>query len=288
MSTPAGLGAGQSLAGWQLLRELGRGASGTVYLAARPDRSELVALKAVPLVQGAGHPSGGDMFLAAARAAMRLKHPHIVQVLDAGLAPGLAWLTMEAVAGTDLVRYTRPPRLLPEAVVLRLGQRLALALAHAHGLGLVHRDLKPANVLVDWATDTVKLADFGLVRVGDTSNTGTGIVPGTPAYMAPEQLAGAAPGAATDLYALGVLLFELLAGRLPHEGRSMGELLQRVARDTPPPLASLRPDLRPGLADLVDRLLAKSAALRPTGMTAVADALQRLLGGLEDGGAKSH
>lgn len=279
MSKPAGLGAGQSLAGWQLLREIGHGTTGTVFLAARPSSAQLVAMKVVPLAPGGSQPAAGALFLASAEAAMRLQHPHVVRVLDAGLEPGLAWLTMEAVPGTDLVRYTRPPRLLPEAVVLKLAERLALALAHAHGQGLVHRDLKPANVLVDWAGDVLKLADFGLARIGDASNTGTGIVPGTPAYMAPEQIAGAAPSAATDLYALGVLVFELLAGRLPHEGRTMGQLLQQVARDPPPSLASLRPELHAGFVDLVARLLSKAPAQRPADAAAVAAELRQLQGG---------
>jgi serine/threonine-protein kinase len=137
-------------------------------------------------------------------------------------------------------------------------------------MGLVHRDLKPANVLVDWATDTVKLADFGLSRAAGAAHTGTGIVLGTPAYMAPEQLAAAEPTAASDLYALGVTLYELLAGRLPHEGRSMGELLRQVSGETPEPLQRVRPGLPAAVGDLVARLLAKAPADRPGPASAVA------------------
>jgi serine/threonine-protein kinase len=187
---------------------------------------------------------------------------------------------MEAVPGADLSRYARPPRLLPEAVVLGLMERVALALHHAHRQGLVHRDLKPANVLVDWASDTVKLADFGLARGAQAANTGTGIVLGTPAYMAPEQLAGALPSAAADLYALGVSLFELLAGRLPHDGHTMGELLRQVANDAAPPLDPLHPGLHAGTGALVAQLLAKAPTNRPADAGEVARQLALLRAGL--------
>ncbi|MDP3223687.1 MAG: serine/threonine-protein kinase, partial [Rubrivivax sp.] len=221
-------------------------------------------------------------FLQAARLGRELTHTHIVAIQDAGIEGDQAWLRMEAVPGSDLSRYTRTPRLLPEPLVLKVADKVALALAHAHRQGVVHRDLKPANVLVDWPTDTVKLADFGLARTAGAMQTGTGIVLGTPAYMAPEQLAGALPSAATDLYALGVLLFELLAGRLPHEGRNMGELLQQVAHQPAPQLIGLRSEWPSPqghqLSALVARLLAKLPSHRPGDAAGVAVELQQLWG----------
>lgn len=279
---------GQTLAGWQLLREIGRGASSTVYLATKKATGQSAAVKVVALAPGPGQVGAGEQFLASARAAMALQHPGIVQVLEFGLEPGLAWQSMEAVPGSDLGRYTRPPRLLPEALVVQLGQRLAQALAYAHQRGMVHRDVKAANVLVDWPSNTVKLTDFGLARVTGASSTGTGIVLGTPVYMAPEQLAGSLPSVATDLYAFGVLLFELLTGRLPHEGRTMGELLQQVALETPPSLRTLCPDLQVSLADLVARLLAKAPQQRPADATRLALELQQIASDLAVGGAKSR
>ena len=290
---PPGHSAGTSIAGFRLLRLLGQGTQSQVFLAEPPDPGQpLVALKLAPLGPTADRAAARQAVLDAARAAQRLVHPHIVAVHGAGVEGDVTWLAMEAVPGADLSRYTRPPRLLPEAVVLHLMERVALALHHAHRQGLVHRDLKPANVLVDWASNTVKLADFGLARGAQTANTGTGIVLGTPAYMAPEQLAGAVPSAAADLYALGVSLFELLAGRLPYDGRTMGELLRQVANEEAPPLDPLRPGLPAGTGALVARLLNKAPAQRPADAAAVARELAKLRADLSGptspAGAKSR
>ena len=285
---PQGLALGQTLGGWELLREIGRGASSTVYLATKAATGHTAAIKVVPLAPGPGQAAAEELFVASARAAMALQHPGIVQLHETGVAPGLVWQSMEAVPGSDLGRYTRPPRLLPETLIVKLGCRLAQALAYAHQQGMVHRDVKAANVLVDWPTDTVKLTDFGIARLTGASRTGTGIVLGTPGYMAPEQLAGALPSVASDLYALGVLLFELFCGRLPHEGRSMGELLRQVALETPLALRSLRPDLPAPLSDLLARLLAKAPQQRPANGSLLALELQQIASDMTAAGVKSR
>ncbi len=264
------------LGGHRLLREIGQGANGTVHLAQQAGDAPLVALKLVRLPAGDSHEAAAAQFEAAARAAARLHHPGIVRVFQHGLEGEWAWVTMEAVPGTDLSRYTQAHRLLPEALVLNIGARLAEALAYAHRQGLVHRDVKPANVLVNWAGDEVKLTDLGLARGAWAANTGTGIVPGSPAYMSPEQLSGMVPDASADLYALGVTLFELLCGRRPHEAQNMGELLRQVAQDRAPSLLDLRPELPVGLAELVSQLLRKAPAERPSGGDAVAFELRGL------------
>ncbi len=259
----ASLQAGQSVAGYRLIRRIGQGAVGAVYLAQDAQQALPVALKIVALPPGATARAAADAFLRSAETARRLRHPGIVALHAAGVEGPLAWLAMELVAGCNLERYTDPRRLLPEPLVLRVGERIALALDHAHRQGVVHRDVKPANVLVDWPGDRVKLADFGLARADDGGQTGTGIVPGSPVYMAPEQLAGAAATARSDLYALGVMLYQLLTGRLPHDGASMGELLRRVADDPAPDLLQLRPDLPPALAALLARLMVRRPSERP-------------------------
>lgn len=264
------------LGGHRLLREIGQGAHSSVHLAQPPGEAPVVALKLVRLPPAESRGGAATQFEDAARAAGRLRHPGIVQVFQHGVEGDWAWVTMEPVAGTDLSRYTQAARLLPEALVLRIGARLAEALAYAHRQGLVHRDVKPANVLVNWATDEVKLADFGLARDAWAANTGTGIVPGSPAYMAPEQLAGMVPGAPADLYALGVTLYELLSGRRPHDAPNMGELLRQVAQDQAPSLLQARPGLAPGVAALVARLLRKHAGERPSDGDAVAVELRQL------------
>lgn len=273
---------GATLAGHRLIKPLGQGAQSRVFLAEHLASGQAVALKVAALGNAESESHPRQAFLQAARLGRELTHPHIVAIQDAGIEGDLAWLRMEAVPGSDLSRYTRTPRLLPEPLVLKVADKVAQALAHAHRQGVVHRDLKPANVLVDWPTDTVKLADFGLARTAGAMQTGTGIVLGTPAYMAPEQLAGALPSAATDLYALGVLLFELLAGRLPHEGRNMGELLQQVAHQPAPQLIGLRSEWPSPqghqLSALVARLLAKLPSHRPGDAAGVAVELQQLWG----------
>lgn len=272
--TESGPSAGKTVAGYRLLRLLGRGNQSQVFLAEPPSGSDqLVALKLSVLSTSQGAAAARQAFMDAAQVAQRLQHPHIVAVRGAGVEGALSWLAMEAVPGTNLERYTRAPRLLPEALVLHIAQKLAEALGHAHRQGVIHRDLKPANVLVDWASNTVKLVDFGLARVAGAANTGTGVVLGTPAYMAPEQLAGGLPSSSSDIYALGVLVFELLIGRLPHDARNMGELLQQVAGQTAPCLRSLRPTLPLALETLVASMLAKDPAKRPSDALSVAHGL---------------
>lgn len=251
------------MAGYRLLRRLGQGVHGTVHLAESLSDGAVVALKLLKLPSASSDDPSHAAFLRHAQMARRLVHPDIVALHAAGIQGDLAWLAMEPVPGSDLQRYTAPTRLLPEPVVLNIGARMAAALAHAHRQGVVHRDIKPANVLVDWPSRTVKLADFGVARADDGQQTGTGIVLGSPSYMSPELLAGAVPTARSDLYALGTMLYQLLTGRLPHEGASMGELLRRVAENEPPDPRSLRPDLPAATAQLLLRMLAKRAADRP-------------------------
>lgn len=274
---PAGaLVPGTLLGGYRIERLIGRGAMGAVYLAVDPRNDAPLALKTLALAQEFDEPEhdvARARFLQEAAAASRLQHPDIVTLYGAGEDRGIAYLAMEALAGADLSRYTRPSRLLPEPVVLRIAARVAEALAYAHRQGIVHRDVKPANVMVDLPTHQVKVTDFGIARCTDAARTRTGLIIGTPAYMAPEQLAGDAPDAASDLYALGVMLFQLLTGRLPYEGESMGRLLQAISQQPPPRLRALRPGLPAALDPLMDKLLAKTARERWRDGQQAADAL---------------
>jgi serine/threonine protein kinase len=274
---PAGaLVPGTLVGGYRIQRLIGRGAMGAVYLAVDPRNDTPVALKTLALAQEfdeADYAAARLRFLQEAATASRLQHPDIVALYGAGDDRGIAFLAMEALAGADLSRYTRPSRLLPEPVVLRIVARVAEALAYAHQQGVVHRDVKPANVMVDLPTHQVKVTDFGIARCTDAARTRTGLTIGTPAFMAPEQLAGDAPDAASDLYALGVMLFQLLTGRLPYEGDSLGRLLKAIATEPPLALHALRPSLPAELAPLMDSLLAKSARARSRDGHEVAAAL---------------
>ena len=264
---------------FQLLRPLGRGSLGAVYAAHDHLLKRIVALKLVAL--GAGRATA-DRELAQARfraetqAARRLVHPDIVVTLDSGCDDESGWLVMELVPGTALSRYTAMPRLLPESKALGVAERLAAALAYAHGAGVLHRDVKPANVLVDWRTDSVKLADFGTAHVVGGESTRTGVWMGTPAYLAPEVLAGEAPSAQSDLYALGVTLFQMLCGKLPHEGASLGQWLRIITQEPAPELSSLRPDLPAEWGALLRRLLARRPKERPGDGLALAAELRAL------------
>jgi len=264
---------------YQVLRTLGQGSMGAVHLAIDQTSGVAVALKVMALTDhaaGAEPDEARARFLAEAEPMRRLAHPDIVRLLAAGEQGGSGWLAMELVVGVDLARYARPARLLPEPVVLRLAERVARALHHAHCAGVVHRDVKPSNIMIDWASDQLKLADFGLARLADAERTRTGLVLGSPAYMAPEQLAGDAPTPASDLYALGVTLFQLLTGRLPFDDSSLGALLRSVAFDEAPDLRTQRPDLPPALAAVVAGLLSKRPAERPADAQALADTLRAL------------
>jgi serine/threonine-protein kinase len=268
------------------LRLLGQGGMGTVHAALDRASGRLVALKRLeppPGLSPAARAEAAERFVAEAARLRALQHPGIVALVDAGSDAGCCWLAMELLPGTDLTRYTRTGRLLPEALVLRIGERLAQALAHAHRAGIVHRDLKPSNVRVDWSTDRLKILDFGLARGADAQATRTGLLLGTPAYMAPELLSGRAPDARSDLYALGALLFQLLSGRLPFEATTLGELLRRVAQEPAPDLRSLSPAVAEPVARLVADLLAPQPELRPFDGNALAGRLQALHGGAPGG-----
>jgi serine/threonine-protein kinase len=265
---------------YRLVRSLGRGSMGEVHLAVDNRTGQPLALKVLSLghdLAEAERAQARQRFLAEAAATRRLSHPDIVTVYDAGEHGGNAWLAMELLGGCDLGRYTHMSRLLPEPVVLDMVARLARALAHAHALGVVHRDIKPGNVMLDLPARRVKLTDFGLAGLADMSRTRTGVVLGTPLYMAPEQLAGAAADPRSDLYSLGVLLFQLLSGRLPHEHANLGELLRAVAREPAPDVRMLRPNLSPALAAVVAQALHKQPAQRHADGHRLADELAELL-----------
>jgi serine/threonine-protein kinase len=250
---------------FELIQQLGQGRTGTVWAARDHLWMRLVALKLLGLQAGdaVALAEARSRFRREAEIAQRLLHPDIVETYEAGADGAQAWLAMELVAGVPLARYAPASRLLPEPVVLEVVHRVALAVAHAHRAGVIHRDLKPANVIVDWPTRTVKLADFGIAHLLEASNTATGLLLGSPAYMAPELLAGARPSVASDLYALGLMLFELLTGERPHDEESLGELMRRRHHEPAPDVREVRPTLPRELAELLASALAQRPAARP-------------------------
>ena len=259
--------------------KIGKGSAAEVFAAIDMRSGEAVAVKRVALPSGLNATARADWLARLQREselAQRLNHPDILKVMHSGLGRHWAWMVMERVHGADLTRYTQRQRLLPEPLVLRIGARLGSALAHAHGQGIVHRDLKPANVLVDLVRGQLKLVDFGIARHEDAQLTRTGMTLGTPSYMAPELLAGDSASAASDAYALGVMVYELLCGRRPHQASSLGELLRATSQQAPTPLSALRPDLPVAVVHSVEQLLARRPQDRPSELTAWAAELAGL------------
>jgi eukaryotic-like serine/threonine-protein kinase len=251
---------------YQMGHRLGHGGVSQVFEGVDMRTGSPVAIKLIPLPPEADAAERRDWLQRLHREAElshRLRHPDIIAVHDSGIEGSHGWLVMERVNGVDLSRYTHRERLLPEALVLRIGVRVGAALAHAHAHGVVHRDLKPANVLVDLGGGGLKLADFGVAGTDHSQVTRTGLTLGTPAYMAPEVLGGDACSPASDAYALGVLLYELLSGRRPHVAESLGELLRSVTEHAATPLSDLRPDLPQPVVQKIHQLLAALPQDRP-------------------------
>lgn len=281
-----------TLGRYRIERELGRGAMGAVYLGRDPKIGRQVAIKTMALSRefaGDELVEARQRFFREAETAGRLQHPDIVTIFDAGEDQELAYIAMEYLKGEDLQAYTQPAKLLPVPVALNIVARVAEALGHAHSQGVVHRDIKPANVMVDLKADVVKVTDFGIARVADSARTRTGMVLGTPSFMSPEQLAGRRVDGRSDLYSLGVMLFQLLVGRLPHRSESMATLMQQIANEPAPDIRSLRPELPEALARAVALVLEKRPEARyGSGQQLAADlravAARMLAAGLQPSG----
>jgi serine/threonine-protein kinase len=250
---------------YELEREIGHGAMGTVYYGRDPTINRVVAVKAIPIVEEFNEADLADArqrFFREAEMAGRLKHPSIVTVYDAGEDGGIAWIAMEYVQGHMLSEFAASDRLMPPSQVLEICARIADALDYAHAEDVIHRDIKPANVLINPETLETKITDFGIARLTNSSATRSGIVLGTPSFMAPERLEGRNVTGRSDLFALGVTLFQLLAGQLPFRADSMAGLMDKITHSPHPPLKTIRPDLPPCTSAIVDRALQKNPADR--------------------------
>ena len=250
---------------YQVEKELGKGAMGVVYLGKDPKIGRVVAIKTMALsneFEGEELDDARERFFREAETAGRLQHQYIVTIFDAGEEHDLAYIAMEYLKGKDLADVSKTGQLLPVPKVLSIVARVAEALAYAHRLNVVHRDIKPANIMYDLATDSVKVTDFGIARITDSSKTKTGLVLGTPSFMSPEQIAGKKVDGRSDLYSLGVMLFQMLAGVLPFRGDSMAELMYKIANEPAPDIRIIRPDISARLADIVALSIGKLSATR--------------------------
>jgi len=255
----------EKLGRYKIVHKLGQGAMGIVYRALDPMINREVALKAIPLAtefDADQIEEARAKFFREAEMAGRLNHPHIVTIYDAGEDHGTAYIAMELLRGRHLVDHTSEPKLLPVAQALELAARIADALHYAHQRQVIHRDIKPANVMYDAPSGQLKITDFGIARLTDSGRTRTGIVLGTPSFMSPEQLQGRTLTGQSDVFSLGVTLYQLLTARLPFRADSMPALMMKIAMEPHPRVRAMRPDLPEGIDQLMDRALAKDLSER--------------------------
>jgi serine/threonine-protein kinase len=276
MSTPANsdplfLAFQLALAGrYSIVRELGRGGMGVVYLAHEVHLDRLVAIKLLP-PEKAERPQLREHFLREARLAARLSHPHIIAIHSVDEVAGFVFYVMTYVEGETLAERVRSRGPVSASDGVRMLREVTWALGYAHSMGVVHRDVKPDNILIEASSGRALVADFGIAAVvGDADGDG---VRGTPEFMCPEQALDGDDDARSDLYGLGATAFYAFAGRPPFEGESATEVLARQVTELPPPLASLGLAVPRRLASLVDQCLAKEPGERPASASALAEQL---------------
>jgi serine/threonine-protein kinase len=243
-------------------RRIGRGAMGAVYLARDPRINRPVALKAIPIEQEFEDEELREArirFYREAESAGRLTHPHIITVFDAGEDKGLAYIAMEYVPGIPLKKFTEPTRLLAPRRALELCATTAEALDYAHNQGVIHRDIKPANLMYNPKEGALKITDFGVARLTDNNNTKTGVVLGTPMYMSPEQLGAEELTGHSDLFSLGVTLYELLVGEVPFQATNIAVLMTKITTEEAAPISHRRA----GIPVSIDAVLAKAMSKKP-------------------------
>jgi len=249
-----------TLGRYEVIRELGKGAMGVVYLGKDPKINREVAIKTLRFedeFDAADMTAMKERFFREAESAGRLVHPNIVTIYDAGDDGDISYIAMELLSGTDLKDFTTKGKLLSVNETLEVVAKVADALDYAHQQGVVHRDIKPANIM-RLKDGTIKVTDFGIARITSQSKTATGTVMGTPSYMSPEQLAGSKVDGRADLFSLGVTLYEMLTGEKPFTGESVATLMFRIANTPHQNIMTLRADLPPGTEEIINTALQKT------------------------------
>jgi hypothetical protein len=260
---------GRVLGQYQIIEELGRGGMGVVYRAYQPSLNRHVALKVLP-PQFVFDQQSVSRFQREARAAAALRHPNIVVIYDVGQEHGIHYIAMEYLEGRTLKEVIEQEGRLHPRRAMHIVEQVAAALDYAHQRGLVHRDIKPANIFVpggedsDGARGHVTLTDFGIARAAFETQqlTREGMLMGTPEYMAPEQATGGEVDERTDLYALGVVLYQVLTGRMPYQGHTPHAVLHNVIYEAPPPPRQVNPNLTPAVEGVILKAIAKQPEQR--------------------------
>jgi tRNA A-37 threonylcarbamoyl transferase component Bud32 len=244
---------------YELIEEIGRGAMGVVYRASDPVIGRPVAVKTMRIANagsGLSHDELLARFQTEARAAGRLTHPNIVVVYDAGEEDGLLYITMELVEGPSLQALIEAKQTFPLPRVLRLIEQACSALDFAHQHNIIHRDIKPANLMLT-QDDTLKITDFGTAKILQFGAAQTAQIIGTPSYMSPEQIKGRPVDGRSDIFSLGVVLYELLTGQKPFPGDSVTTVIYKIVNENPVPAQELDSSIHPGLSAVIAKALAK-------------------------------
>ena len=253
-----------TLGRYEIFSELGKGAMGTVYLGNDPKINRQVAIKTLALSKEFEPDQLEEVktrFFHEAEIAGMLNHPNIVTIFDAGAEHDLAYIAMEYLDGIDLIRYTQKGKTLPIPTTLKIVAKVAEALQYAHDHGVIHRDIKPANIMI-LKNKAVKVTDFGIAHINDSSKTKAGVVMGTPSYMSPEQLSGKKVDGRSDLFSLGVMLYEMVAGARPFTADSISKLMLKVARVPHVDVRKLNPEVPDNVAELINSMLTKDPETR--------------------------
>jgi len=261
----------QTIGRYSIAAELGKGAMGVVYKATDPNIGRTVAIKTTRLdTHGMETADLLRRFRNEARSAGTLNHPNIVTIYDAGEQDGIFYIAMEYIEGETLHELLSQHRSLPVEKVIDIVRQVCAGLDYAHAHGVIHRDIKPANIMLS-AQGTVKVMDFGIAKAGGTM-TATGQVLGTPNYMSPEQVKGKSIDGRSDLFSVGVLLYEMLTGEKPFDGQNVTTIIYKIVSENPIPPRELDVTIHPGLSAVVTKALAKVPDERyQTGAALVAD-----------------
>jgi serine/threonine-protein kinase len=274
----AGAGTLPTLGRYEVSKELGRGAMGIVYLGKDPTINREVAIKTLQYdeIESEQLPEIKKRFFQEAEAAGKLSHPNILTIFDAGEEHDMAYLAMEVLEGTDLKDYCTEENILPRTEVLRITAEVAEALDYAHDNGVVHRDSKPANIML-LKDGSVKVTDFGIARVVESSKTQTGMVLGTPSYMSPEQVEGKKVDGRSDLFSLGATMYELLTGHKAFIGDTITGIMYNITNNRYTPIDEVYSDMPKCVSHIVEKLMSKAITRRFKRGSEVAEAIAECL-----------
>jgi eukaryotic-like serine/threonine-protein kinase len=273
-----------TLGRYQVVGELGRGAMGVVYKGEDPKIHRTVAIKTVRIsdIDEEMVQEVKERFFREAESAGLLTHPNIVTIYDCGEEHDLAYIAMEYLQGEDLASFADPKHLLPLRETLSITAQVAEALDYAHAKGVVHRDIKPANIMRIKDTQEIKVTDFGIARIASSTKTKTGVVLGTPSYMSPEQVAGKKVDGRSDLFSLGVVLFELLTGRKPFTGEDITSLMYQIAKERHLSVTSVNPRVPQIVEKIIDKALEKEPEKRYQRGQVMAGHLQKVIAKIDE------